>query len=91
MFDYRFDENDERQRYRKQILFSFFKIQLNALSLCFINAKNDLYERVLKVNKKNENCNAYRETLKAKKIAYDDISLIDCEMRNEALFKNNNF
>ena len=91
MFDYRFDENDERQRYRKQILFLFFKIQFNALSLCFINAKNDLYKRVLKINKKNENCNVYCEISKTKKIVYDDINLINCEMRNEILFKNNNF
>jgi hypothetical protein len=91
MSEYRFDENDERQRYREQILLSFFKIQFNALSLCSVNAKNDLYERVLKINKKNENCNAYREILKTKKIAHDDVNLIDCEMRNETLFKNDNF
>ena len=91
MFDYRFDENDERQRYRKQILFSFFKIQFNILSLCSINAQNDLYKRVLKINKKNENCNVYREILKAKKIVHDDINLIDCEMKNEILFEDEKF
>jgi hypothetical protein len=29
--------------------------------------------------------------LKTKKIAHDDVNLIDCEMRNETLFKNDNF
>ena len=49
MSDYRLDENDERQRYRKQILLSLFRIknrslQLNALILCPIDVENDLYE-----------------------------------------------
>ena len=90
MFEYRFDENDERQRYRKQILLWFFKIKLNVIDLCLINVVNDLYDRILKINKENENCDAYREILKTKKSIHDDINFTDCEIKNEVLFKNDN-
>ena len=52
MFEYRFDDNDERRRYRKRILFSSFKIKINVIKICFINVVNDLYDRILKINKK---------------------------------------
>ena len=42
MFEFRSIEKNKRKRYRKQILLSFFKLQL-----CFIDVLNDLYERVM--------------------------------------------
>ena len=47
MFEFRFVENDERELYKKQILLSFFRLQL-----CLIDVQNDLYERVMQINRK---------------------------------------
>ena len=87
---YRPDEDDERQRYREQVLLPPSRIQLDALSLCPIDAEDDLYERVLEANKEDKDCNAYREALEAGETAHDGISLADCEVRDGALFKNGN-
>ena len=58
MLEFRSIENDERKRYREQVLLSFSRLQL-----CFIDVLNDLYERVIQTNRKNENCINYRQIL----------------------------
>ena len=58
MFEFRLIENDNRERYREQILLSSFRLQL-----CLIDVLNDLYERVIQINRKNENCINYRQIL----------------------------
>ena len=83
MFDFRFVENDERKFYKKQILLSFSRLQL-----CSIDAQNDLYERIMQINRKNENCINYRQILIDKQIINDKINLQNCFDRNEIFFKN---
>ena len=87
---YRPDEDDERQRYREQVLLPPSRIKINAIGMCPVDAVDDLYDRVLKANKNDEDCNAYREALKAEETTHDGISLENCETRDEALFKNDN-
>ena len=55
MFEFRSTEDDERERYREQILLSSSRLQL-----CFIDALNDLYERVMQINRENEDCISHR-------------------------------
>jgi hypothetical protein len=85
MFEFRSIENDERKLYKKQILLFSFRLQL-----CSINAINDLYERVMQINRKNENCINYRQILIDNQIINEKINLTNCSNRNEILFKNEN-
>ena len=85
MLEFRSIENDERERYRKQILLSSFRLQL-----CFIDALNDLYERVMQINRKNENCINHRQVLIDEQNINERISLQEYFDRNEVFFKNEN-
>ena len=69
MFNFRFEKNDNRQRYRKQILFFFEKLQL-----CFIDVVNDLYDKIFQTNKNDKNCFIYRNALKTKKIIFENVN-----------------
>ena len=85
MFEFRFVENDEREFYRKQILLSFSELQL-----CSIDVQNDLYERVMQINRENENCINHRQILIDEQIINEKMSLQNCFDRNEIFFKNEN-
>ena len=85
MFEFRSTENDERERYREQILLSSFRLQL-----CFIDVLNDLYERVMQINRENENCINHRQALVDEQIINEEVSLQKCFDRDEVLFKNDN-
>ena len=69
MFNFRFDENNNKQRYKKQIFLFFEK-----LHLCFIDAINNLYDRIIQTNKNNENCFIYRNVVKIDEIFFKRIS-----------------
>ena len=85
MFEFRSTENVERKRYREQILLSFFRLQL-----CFIDVLNDLYERIMQINRKNENCINHRQILIDEQIINEKINFQKCFDWNEVLFKNDN-
>ena len=85
MFEFRSVENDERKLYREQILLSFFRLQL-----CSIDVQNDLYERIMQINRENENCINHRQALIDEQIINEEISLQECFDRDEVLFKNEN-
>ena len=85
MFEFRSTKDDERERYKKQILLSFSRLQL-----CSIDAMNDLYERVMQINRENENCINHRQTLIDDQIINEKINLQNCSNRDEILFKNEN-
>ena len=70
MLEYRLEKNDERQKYREQILLFFIILQIY-----FINAINNFYDRVLEINKKNENYIIYREILKIEQIIVENVNL----------------
>ena len=86
MLEYRSNENDERQKYRKQMLLFSIKFQL-----CSIDTIDDLYDRVLQINKKNTNCFLYREILKAKQVNVEEESFQECIVKDETLYKHENF
>ena len=85
MFEFRLVDDDERELYREQVLLSFSRLQL-----CSIDAQNDLYERIMQINRKDENCISHRQTLTDEQIINEEVSLRDCFDRNEVLFKNEN-
>ena len=85
MFEFRSIENDERERYREQVLLSSSRLQL-----CLIDVQDDLYERIMQINRKDENCINHRQTLIDEQIINERISLQECFDRDEVLFKNEN-
>ena len=85
MFDFRSNENNERKRYRELILLSFFRLQL-----CFIDVQNNFYERIMQINRKNENYINYRQTLIESQIINENVFLQNCTNKNELLFKSDN-
>ena len=85
MFEFRLVDDDERELYREQVLLSFSRLQL-----CSIDAQDDLYKRIMQVNRKNENCISHRQTLIDEQIINERISLRNCFDRNDVLFKNEN-
>ena len=85
MPEFRPGKNDDRRRYREQIL-----LPPKRLQLCPIDAVNDLYDRVLQANKDDENCNTYRDALEAEETTSEGVSLQDCTVRDGALYKGDN-
>ena len=85
MFEFRSIENNERELYKKQILLSFFRLQL-----CSIDVQNDLYERIMQIIRENENCINYRQALIDEQIINEKINLQKCFDRDEVFFKNEN-
>ena len=84
MLDFRLIENDERERYRKQMLFFSEKLQLYS-----IDAINDFFDRVFQTNKFNENCTIYRDVLKIEKFFAKNVNFQNCTIQNDAFYKNN--
>ena len=85
IFDFRSSENDDRQRYREQILFSFFKFHLY-----FIDVINDFYEKIFQINKNNEKCFIFRTIIKIEKFTIEKINFQNCIIRDETFYKNEN-
>ena len=84
MLDFRSTENDNRKRYKKQVLLLSKRIQL-----CFIDAINNLYDQILEINIINENCSIYRETLKIKQIHSKNVNFKNCSIKNGILYRKN--
>ena len=85
MFDFRFNENDDRKRYREQILLLFFKFHLY-----FIDAMNDFYERIFQINKNNEKCFTFRTIIEIEEFTIEKINFQNCTIRDETFYKNDN-
>ena len=85
MFDFRFNENDDRQRYREQILLSFFKFHLY-----FIDVINNFYEKIFQINKNNEKCFTFRIIIKIEKFTIKKINFQNYTIRDKILYKNDN-
>ena len=75
------DENDERHQYKKQILFISKRFEIHVVEF-----DKFIYERILVVNKTNDDCKMYRETFDQNLIFVDEINLRDCQERNDALY-----
>ena len=63
---------------------------LEKLQLCFIDAINDLYDRIIQTNKNNENCFIYRNAVKINETFFEKISFRDCIVCNNVFYKSDN-
>ena len=82
---FRSADDDERELYREQVL-----LPPSRLQLCPIDAQDDLYERVMQVNREDENCISHRQILIDGQIINEGVSLQGCFDRDGVLFKNEN-
>ena len=78
-------EEDDRQRYREQVL-----LPPSRLHLCPIDAVDDLYERILQANKDSEECSTLRTAIEAEEPTAEGINLQGCTIRDGALYKDDN-
>ena len=85
MIDFKSIDFDERQLYRKQILLSFERLDINANE----NDEESLFDRVIQTNKSNENCQNYKQALNEEFIFFEKINFKNCTNRNDVLYKNN--
>ena len=75
-------EDDDRERYKEQVLLPPKKIQL-----CPIDAVDDLYDQVLEANINDEDCSTYREALEAGQTHSEGTNLRDCSVKEGALYR----
>ena len=82
---FRPDQNDERERYREQVL-----LPPERLQLCPIDAVDDLFDRVLQANKDDEDCATYRTAVESGEDTADGVNLRGCTVRDGVLYKGDN-
>ena len=84
MFDFILvDFNDERRRYQHQIILTSNRLKIRSMKF---DSKTSLYDRMLKVNKNDENCFRYRQTIKKNRKTLHDVKLKICTIKNEILW-----
>ena len=85
MFDSRFKNDiDERHQYREQILLTSKRFEIHAIKF-----DESIYERVLVVNKIDDDCTTYREIIEQNFISMNEINLRNCIKINDALYRDN--
>ena len=77
------NDNDERNQYKKQMLFISKRLEIHV-----VESDESIYERVFVVNKTNDDCKIYRETLDQNLIFVNEVNLRDCHEKNDALYHN---
>ena len=84
MSDFKFkNDNDERHQYRKQMLFISKRFEIHVVKFDEL-----IYERVLVVNKKDDDCKIYRETFEQDFTSINEINLQNCHEKNDVLYRN---
>ena len=76
------NDNNERHQYRQQVLFFFDRFEI------FIVSNELIYKRILTINKTNDQCKIYRETLEQNLISMKKINLQDCHEKNDVLYRD---
>ena len=76
------NDNDERHQYRQQVLLSSDRFEILIVS-------NELiYKRILTINKTDDQCKIYRETLEQDLISMKKVNLQDCHEQNDVLYRD---
>ena len=76
------NDNDERHQYRQQELLFFDRFEI------LIVSNKLIYKRILTINKANDQCKIYRETLEQNLISMKKINLQDCHEKNDVLYRD---
>ena len=86
MFDFHFEDDDEKIYQQHQIILTSNKMQILINSM----NKNDFtFNRIIQTNKRNELCREFCKILIANVIAHDDIKLRNCRNIDDVLYMKN--
>ena len=77
------DDNDERNQYREQMLLTSKRLEIHVVEF-----DESIYERVLVVNKADDDCKIYREALSQDLTFVNEVNLRDCHEKNDVLYYN---
>ena len=77
------DENDERFQHREQVLFTFDRFEIHVVKF-----DEFIYERILVVNKIDDDCKTYREVFEQDFISVNEVNLQDCQKKNDVLYRD---
>ena len=77
------NDKNERHQYREQMLFTSKRFEIHVVKF-----DKFIYERVLVVNKKNDDCKAYRETFEQDFTSMNEIDLQNCHEKNDVLYRD---
>ena len=86
MFDFHFENDDERIRQQYQIILISNKIQILINSM---NENDFTFDRIVQTNKRNEFYQKFYKILIANDIAYDNIKLHNCHNIDDVLYMKN--
>ena len=86
MFNFHFENDDERIRQQHQIILILNKIQILINSM---NKDDFTFDRIVQTNKQNEFCQKFHKILTANDIAYDNIKLRNCRNVDDVLYMKN--
>ena len=86
MFNFHFENNDERIRQQHQIILISNKIQILINS---INENDFTFDRIVQTNKRNEFYQKFYKILIANIIIHDDIKFRNCRNVNDVLYMKN--
>ena len=77
------NDNDERHQYRKQMLLISKRLEIHVVKF-----DESIYERILVVNKVDDDCKTYREALEQDLTSIDEVNLQDCQKNNDVLYRD---
>ena len=86
MFNFHFEDDDEKIRQQHQIILISNKMQI------LINSMNEddfTFDRIIQANKQNKFCREFFKILTANVIVYDDIKLRNCRNVDDVLYMKN--
>ena len=86
MFNFHFENDDERIRQQYQIILISNKMQILINSM---NENDFTFNRIVQANKRNEFCQEFRKILTANVIVHDDIKFRNCRNVDDVLYMKN--
>ena len=86
MFNFHFENDDERIRQQHQIILTSNKMQILINSM---NENDFTFDRIVQTNKQDEFCQKFCKILTVNVIAHDDIKFRNCRNIDDVLYMKN--
>ena len=84
--DDKLQDDDDRLSYQYRILLTFDKLKIYVLKL---DSEAFIHNRILTVNKNDEECTTIRQLVAKKKSTYKHIDIKNCFIKDEILYHRN--
>ena len=79
-------DDDDRLSYQHRILLTSDKLKIHVLKL---DSEVSIHDRILTVNKNDEECTTIRQLVAKKKSTYKHIDIKNCFIKDEILYHRN--